>query len=311
MADTAHLLQHVQDAYCFEVPRALWHHRFSSVDSVPGFLRHEHPDWTIGQYENYLAGKVLIPQPFATLKSLHAKESGFAISKFMLLEVVAAILVCAIFIPLARKIQHGGPPRGRFWNMWEAMALYFRDDVARAAIGKHDGDRFAPFVWTLFFFLLLCNLLGILPWSGTPTGALATTGTLALLTLLVVIGSGMFKLGFLGFWRAQVPHMDLPGPLALVLVPSLFVIEVVGLLIKHTVLAVRLLANMFAGHVVLAVIVGFIAETAGHAIWYGVAPASVLGAVALSMLELFVAFLQAYIFTFLAAIFIGMAVHPH
>ena len=92
----------------------------------------------------------------------------------------------------------------------------------------------------------------------------------------------------------------------------IFVIEILGLFIKHTVLAVRLLANMMAGHLVLAVIMAFIAAAATNAlVWYGVAPVSVLGATALSMLELFVAFLQAYIFTFLSALFIGMAVHPH
>jgi F-type H+-transporting ATPase subunit a len=99
--------------------------------------------------------------------------------------------------------------------------------------------------------------------------------------------------------------------LAIILKPMIFAIELLGLCIKHFILAVRLLANMFAGHLVLAVIVSFIAATAESLAWYGVMPASLLGAVALSMLELFVAFLQAYIFTFLSALFIGMAVHPH
>ena len=94
------------------------------------------------------------------------------------------------------------------------------------------------------------------------------------------------------------------------LIPLIFAIEVFGMLIKHGVLAVRLLANMMAGHVVLAVVVAFIGA-ALRMVWYAVTPASLLGATALSMLELFVAFLQAYIFTFLSALFIGMAVHPH
>jgi len=91
----------------------------------------------------------------------------------------------------------------------------------------------------------------------------------------------------------------------------MFLIEVLGLLIKHIVLAVRLFANMFAGHVVLAVILGFILLTYKTAVFYLVMPASVGGVVFLSLLELFVAFLQAYIFTFLSALFIGAAVHPH
>jgi F-type H+-transporting ATPase subunit a len=101
--------------------------------------------------------------------------------------------------------------------------------------------------------------------------------------------------------------------MAVVLIPLIFVIEIMGLLIKHCVLAVRLLANMMAGHVVLAVMLAFIGASyaAGTAIWSGVTLASVLGATALSLLELFVAFLQAYVFTFLSALFIGAAVHPH
>jgi F-type H+-transporting ATPase subunit a len=105
--------------------------------------------------------------------------------------------------------------------------------------------------------------------------------------------------------------MDLPFILALFLIPGIFVIEVLGLLIKHFVLAVRLLANMMAGHLVLAVILAFIAASWGTMAGIMVVPASVLGATALSCLELFVAFLQAYIFAFLASLFIGMAVHPH
>src|SRR6185312_6489789 len=103
----------------------------------------------------------------------------------------------------------------------------------------------------------------------------------------------------------------LPFILKIFLIPLIFFIEVAGMLIKHGVLAIRLLANMMAGHVVLAVILAFIAASSQSLWWWGVMPASVLGATALSMLELFVAFLQAYIFTFLSALFIGMAIHPH
>jgi F-type H+-transporting ATPase subunit a len=140
---------------------------------------------------------------------------------------------------------------------------------------------------------------------------LAVTGALAVIAFATVVGAGMMKIGPIGFWKSMVPHMDLPGPLGLVLVPFMFVIEVFGLLIKHFVLSVRLLANLFAGHLVLAVIVAFIADAAHTYLWYAVTPASIFGAVALSLLELFVAFLQAYIFVFLSALFVGMALHPH
>jgi F-type H+-transporting ATPase subunit a len=151
----------------------------------------------------------------------------------------------------------------------------------------------------------------MIPWLGSPTGSLAVTGVMALITFFTVVAAGVSHYGFAGFLKAQVPHMDLPKPLAIVLVPLIFVLEIAGLFIKHFVLAVRLLANMLAGHVVLAVIVGFISVTASSILWYGVTPASVLGAMALSLLELFVAFLQAYIFTFLSALFIGAALHAH
>jgi F-type H+-transporting ATPase subunit a len=152
---------------------------------------------------------------------------------------------------------------------------------------------------------------------GSPTGAFATTGALALITFCTVVGMGMAKLGPVGFWTAQVPHMDLPLPLAIMLKPMIFIIEVAGLCIKHFVLAVRLLANMMAGHMVLAVLVAFVGAiflyvgSYASALFWSVSVASIFGAVALSLLELFVAFLQAYIFVFLSALFIGMAVHPH
>ena len=194
------------------------------------------------------------------------------------------------------------------------MLVFIRDEVARPSIGKHDADRFLPFLWNLFFFILFCNLLGILPWAGSPTGALTVTAALAGITLCAVVGTGIQKFGVGGFFKGLVPHMELPKAIAFPLIAMIFVIELAGLLIRHVVLAVRLLANMFAGHLVLAVILGFIAVWAKNPFflaWLGITTASVLGAAALTLLELFVAFLQAYIFTFLSALFIGMAVHPH
>ena len=236
------------------------------------------------------------------------------ITKFMVLEVVVAVIMAVLFIRLAKKVSSGDPPKGRFWNMLEAMLLFIRDEVVRPSIGKHDADRFVPFIWTVFFFVLGCNLSGMVPWAGSPTGAMGCTGILALITFITVIGAGMVKLGPVGFWLAQVPHMDLPLLLGIPIKFMIFWIEFFGLLIKHFVLSVRLLANMFAGHMVLAVLVAFV-SAAWKAplligIW-GVTPASILGAAALSLLELFVAFLQAYIFAFLSSLFIGMAVHPH
>ena len=288
--DATHLVLHVKDADHFELPRRLGH-------------------------------KVYVPQPLQLESGyqLEVPVEGLVepldlkLTKYMVLEVAGAAILAFVFIRLASRIKRGGPPVGRWWNLLEAMVLFIRDGVARPAIGKHDAAKFLPFVCPLFFFILICNLLGMVPWLGSPTGALATTATMALVTFVTVTGAGMKKLGVVGFLKAQVPPMDIPFVLALVLIPSIFVIEIMGILIKHFVLSVRLLANMMAGHLVLAVIMAFIAASAkvGLGAWLGVTVASIGGAVALSMLELFVAFLQAYIFTFLASLFIGMAVHPH
>jgi F-type H+-transporting ATPase subunit a len=308
------LFEHVQDAPFFHGPR---------------FFAPEHD------------GHVFLPQPLATSKidaaghvitdhhgmpeyePIWQLESDnefvrnliepldLVLTKFMVLEVVAAVLIVFLFGYLALRLRGGKAPRGILTNTLEAMLVFIRDKVARPAIGAHDADRFLPFLWTQFFFILGCNLLGMIPWLGSPTGSLAVTGMMALITFITVVAAGVSHYGFVGFLKAQVPHMDLPKPLAIVLVPLIFVLEIAGLFIKHFVLAVRLLANMLAGHVVLAVIVGFISVTASSILWYGVTPASVLGAMALSLLELFVAFLQAYIFTFLSALFIGAALHAH
>ncbi|HEX5472210.1 MAG TPA: F0F1 ATP synthase subunit A [Lacipirellulaceae bacterium] len=274
--DPHELFSHVEDSTEFHVPKALT------------------PNGT---------GHLEIPQPF------HAVH--FTVTKFMVIELVAAILISVFFIALGKALRGGAIPRGRFRNMLEAMLLYFRDHVARPCIGDHDAERFVPFLWTMFFFVLVCNLFGMLPWMGSPTGTLAATAAMALATFITVLSSAIAKFGVWGFVKSLVPHMELPLHIKIPMLFLMFPIEVVGLLIRHAVLAVRLLANMMAGHIGLAVIVAFIAVSAQSLWWFGVMPASVLGATALSLLELFVAFLHAYIFTFLSALFIGMAVHPH
>ncbi len=239
------------------------------------------------------------------------KPLDLVFTKFMFLELVVAVFCVVFFTWLAKRIKGGEKPQGLFANLLETLLVFIRDKVAEPAIGHHDAHRFLPYLWTVFFFVLGCNLIGMIPWMGAPTGAFAVTGALALSTFGAVVYAGVQKLGVIGFLKAQVPHMELPFALAIILKPLIFVIEIMGFFIKHFVLAVRLLANMVAGHLVLAVLTAFIGATAHMLVWYGVAPASVLGAIAFSVLELFVAFLQAYIFTFLSALFIGAAAHPH
>lgn len=281
----SHLFDHVQDATYFEVPA-------------------------------FLGGKWHIPQLFDNGTGLIQLPGGlslfrFQITKFMVLEVLAAVLVLLVFVWLARRATNGSRPQGKLWNLLESFVVFVRDEIAKPAIGSHDAHRFLPFLLTLFFFILALNLIGMVPMLGSVTSAISVTAAFALLTFLVVVGSGMKKMGVVGFLKAQAPHMDLPPALKIIIVPGIWLIEMFGLLIKHFVLAVRLFANMFAGHLVLAAFVALIGAVSTTYLVWGVAPVAVLAGIAISVLELFVAFLQAYVFTFLAALFIGSAQHAH
>ena len=265
----------------------------------------------------------------------------FGLTKYMVLQVVAAVLAFLVFRGLSQRVAGGKPVKGVFWNFWEMLALYVRDEIVRPSIGiphddhGHDGhddhghsvaeshavedhaavevghpaDKYLPFVWSVFFYVLFCNLLGALPLMGSPTANINVTAVLALMVFIHVVMYGSQKSGFGGYLRSLVPHMDLPGPIAVLLLPMIWVIEAGGLLIKHGVLAIRLFANIMAGHTVLGVFLGFIA-LAGS-LWPVVIPASILGQVGIGMLELFVAFLQAYVFALLTSLFISAAVNPH
>jgi F-type H+-transporting ATPase subunit a len=234
----------------------------------------------------------------------------FQLTRFMVMELVAAALIAGIIIPLARHVAKNPVTRGRLLNAFEVLVLFIRDNVARPTIGGHDADRFLPYLWTVFFFVLFNNLLGMIPGGASATGNVNVTGVLAIMTFAAVLIGGMKASGPIGFWINLVPPLDVPKIMKPPMWVLMFLIEIAGLFIRHIVLCVRLFANMLAGHIVLAVILGFVVAVGGR-IWYVVAPASIAGVIALSLLELFVAFLQAYIFVFLSALFIGSAAHPH
>jgi F-type H+-transporting ATPase subunit a len=232
-------------------------------------------------------------------------------TKFMVLEVIAALLVAAFYIPLGLRLRSGELPTGWKENVREVLLTFIRDEVAKPGIG-HDVDKYVPFLWTLFLFILFNNLLGLIPFCGSATGNIYVTAALALCVFIALHGSAIRKMGFGPYVTSLWPHIDVPYGLGYFLKPLIFVLEWMGVLVRNLVLAVRLFANMFSGHVVLATILIFIwaAGSLHIGLWGTVSVLSVLGQVALSLLELFVAFLQAYIFTFLTAIFMGMALHP-
>lgn len=271
------------------------------------------------------------------------------LTKYMVLQVVAVVLSFLIFRGLAVRVRGGKPVSGIWWNFWEMLALFIRDEVVRPSIGiphhhdhgddhghghgdhghaghdhdhahdhaapvqvesGHPADKYLPFVWSIFFYILFCNLLGAIPFLGSPTANINVTGMLAVVTFLHTVYYGSMQTGFDGFVKGLVPHMEMPKAVAVLLIPMIWVIEAGGLLIKHGVLAIRLFANIMAGHTVLGVFLGFIAGASGL-MWGLVMPASILGQVGIGMLELFVAFLQAYVFALLASLFISAAVNPH
>jgi F-type H+-transporting ATPase subunit a len=207
---------------------------------------------------------------------------------------------------VARRHREGKAPKG-FGGTVEAMVLFVRDDVAIANIG-HGGEKFAPLILTLFFFILFCNLLGLLPWGATPTGNLAVTGGLALIAFLVIEGSGMKALGAKGYMKTIV--MVPPGMTGIGAVIMAFImtpVELIGKVVKPFALCLRLFANMTAGHFVILSLVGLIFVFGS---WV-VAGGTVLFVLFMLCLELLVAFLQAYIFALLTSVFIGLMQHEH
>jgi F-type H+-transporting ATPase subunit a len=222
----------------------------------------------------------------------------------------AALLVLLTVWYAAWRVQQqqreGKAPRG-FGAAIEGIALFVRDDIAIANIG-HNGKKFAPYILTLFFFVLYCNLLGLFPWGATPTGNLMVTATLAVLTFVITEVSGFFTLGPRGYVKTIVfvpPGMHGLGAVAMagLMTP----IELISKLVKPFALCLRLFANMTAGHFVILALLGLIFLFGSWA----VAAGSVAFVLFMMCLELLVAFLQAYIFALLTSVFIGMLQHEH
>jgi F-type H+-transporting ATPase subunit a len=270
----------------------------------------------LAQYNDAMSGKIMIPQiAGGTLRNAYQPESGFCISRYMVIEVIVAVLLLAIFSWLARRLSTGENPKGKAWNMVESSVMWVRNEIVVPAMGEHDADRFMPFFYSLFFFILGCNLMGMVPYIGAPTAAFATTFALAFLVFIFGMFLGIKQFGVVGYLKNISPSLGLPWYLAIVIVPMLWIIEAASLLIKHLVLAARLLLNMSAGHLVMLGILGIgisvEAASMNTFAWSGVAAISVIGTTLLSFLELFVAGLQAFVFTFLAAFLIGSSIHHH
>jgi F-type H+-transporting ATPase subunit a len=266
---------HITDSRCIEYPKHGW--------KIWEPVEYELPRWA--------------PIHIGSL------EINLSPTKHVVMLLIAAFLVSLVLITAARAhVRHtheAGRPKG-FAAGIEAMVLFIRQEVALPNLGHH-GEKYAPFILSLFFFILFANLLGLIPYGSTATGNISVTATLAIITFIVVEIAGMRAqgIGYLNtifYWNKE---LILPIRVLMFLIMS--PIEVVGKLTKPFALAIRLFANMTAGHIVVLALIGLIFAFKSYVI--GIAPG--LMAVAIMMLELFVAFLQAFIFSLLASVFIG------
>jgi F-type H+-transporting ATPase subunit a len=239
----------------------------------------------------------------------------FSPTKHLVFMLVAATLVALVFVLSARAIaraQAGGRPAKGFAGAMEATALYIRQEVILPNVGHH-GEGFVPYLLTLFFFILAMNLLGLLPGGATATGNIAVTAALAVMAFIVIEVTGMRALGTKGYLKTifYLPQ-GLPGGiggsvLKVLLLAVMTPIELIGKLAKPFALAVRLFANMTSGHVLVLALIGLTFIFKSYAV--GVAAAGL--ATGVMLLELFVAFLQAFVFTLLTSVFIGLMRAEH
>ncbi len=217
--------------------------------------------------------------------------------------------------------------KGRFAQVVEAITLYLRDQMLVPVLGESATRRYLPYLMTLFFFILFLNVFGLIPFAdlqhllglhdtffgGTATASITVTGALALVAFVVIQVHSFKELGLKGFLQHMTGGL-VPGPLYLMpVVAIVFVVEIMGLFIKPAALAIRLFANMVAGHTLMAVLLSFGKMVADQGMGTGgVAVVSLVtggAAVAITFLELFVAFLQAFIFMFLTAVFLSLMSH--
>jgi F-type H+-transporting ATPase subunit a len=275
-----YITPHISDSHCMEVP------------GFPKFWEAHHvvlPKWAPIQ----IGGVSIDMSP--------TKHVVF----LLLGATIVALMMILTAAAHARHTHAAGRPKG-FAAGLEAVVLYIRNEVAIPNLGPH-GEGYAPYILTLFFFILTLNLLGLIPFGSTATGNISVTATLAIITFLVVETAGVRAngLGYLNsifYWNKDLP-IAIRIPMFFLMTP----IELAGKLTKPFALAIRLLANMTAGHIVVLALIGLIFTFKSYAL--GMVPLA--AAVGIMMLELFVAFLQAFIFSLLASVFIGQMREGH
>ncbi|HXV74994.1 MAG TPA: F0F1 ATP synthase subunit A [Candidatus Polarisedimenticolaceae bacterium] len=249
--------------------------------------------------------EVFVPTLKIHLPQLELFGVDVSITKHVVMMWVAALLLIGLTRVAVR--QCGDPvPRG-LRNAFEVLVLFIRNEVARKSIGA-GADRYVPYLLTTFFFILSCNLLGLMPGAATATGNISVTAALAIVAFVVIQLGGIGEHGLIRHFANLVPH-----GLPFWLVPIMFVLELLSTFIKPFALCIRLFANMMAGHVVILAFISLIfilGAMFSPVVGLAASPLAVFFALFVYVLEILVAFLQAYIFTMLTANFVGMSVHP-
>jgi len=235
----------------------------------------------------------------------------FSITKNVLSLFISVFLLCWIFLSMARKYKKNGntAPSG-FQNMVEPLIIFIRDDIAKSSIGEKRYEKYMPFLLTVFFFIFFNNLLGLIPFfpgGANLTGNIAVTMVMALFTFVITTFSANKH-----YWKEIYNAPGVPWWLKFP-IPLMPLVEVIGVVTKPFVLMVRLFANITAGHIIglgfisLIFIFGAINQWAG----YGFSIVSVFFYIFMGLLELLVAFIQAYVFTLLSSLYFGMATAEH
>ena len=232
-----------------------------------------------------------------------------SLTRHLVFALLAAALLLWGLIGMARRYQAGigrtSAPKGLLQNMLEQVIIFVRDDIAKPTLGPEHYGRFLPYLLTVFFFIGTCNFLGLVPWGATASSNINITAALALFTLILTLANGSKS-----YWKHIFWPPNMPIGVKLLLIPT----EIAGIFIKPAVLAIRLFANMTAGHLVILSLIGMIftfGGVFGPLGGYGVAPVAIGFTLFIYLLEILIALIQAYVFTFLSGLFIGMALEEH
>lgn len=241
-------------------------------------------------------GKIMLPQ-FEPIEIL-GLSIDLSPTKYVVYLWVAALIVFVMMTFVGRRYRKSYIPQG-FTNFIEVFVLFIRDEIVRPNIGDK-AERYMPFLATIFFFIATCNLLGLVPYGVSSTENINVTAGLAIMSFFMIQIAGMRNNGVWGYFKGLVPH-----GLPVFVLPVMIVVEFLGLLTKPFALTVRLFANMTSGKIVILSLIGLIFFFQSIV----VAPVSILFTLFIMLLKMFISLLQAYIFTMLSALFIGMAVH--